>query len=151
MLGADLLSEVDFRDYHLGAVGARGTDMFLFARFLTGPAMALSHLLLGATTSKSAAVWLTASRAARTVRRHVTLLNSTQMGGAFGGDFALLDIASAQEAFNQVGHLSQIDLHQTRRNRTRLHGYGELFLPMRASAAWLSAGRKSPVCCRRFN
>jgi hypothetical protein len=39
-----------------------------------------------------------------------TLLQGEGAGRAFGGDFALLDIATAQEAFGLVGRLSQIDL-----------------------------------------
>jgi putative ABC transport system permease protein len=35
---------------------------------------------------------------------------ANQAGRAFGGDFALVDIASAQENFAQLGKLSQIDL-----------------------------------------
>jgi putative ABC transport system permease protein len=42
--------------------------------------------------------------------RVCAVLPAGQMKGAFGGDFALLDIAAAQEAFTEVGKLSQIDL-----------------------------------------
>ncbi len=37
------------------------------------------------------------------------ILDDGASGRAFGGDFALLDIASAQEAFGEIGQINQID------------------------------------------
>jgi putative ABC transport system permease protein len=40
----------------------------------------------------------------------VAILDDQASGRAFGGDFALLDVAAAQEAFGEVGKLTQIDI-----------------------------------------
>ncbi|HVF11055.1 MAG TPA: FtsX-like permease family protein, partial [Abditibacteriaceae bacterium] len=42
--------------------------------------------------------------------RVCAVLPEGQLKGAFGGDVAVLDIAAAQEAFSEIGKLSQIDL-----------------------------------------
>ena len=42
--------------------------------------------------------------------RVAAIVGNQNLNAAFGGDFVLLDIATAQEAFDELGRLSQIDL-----------------------------------------
>ncbi len=42
--------------------------------------------------------------------RVAAIVGNRSLNSAFGGDFVLLDIATAQEAFDELGRLSQIDL-----------------------------------------
>ena len=129
ILGVDLPSESGVRNYHFGDAESReysrgddsenaalrdtknGTDTSSFARFITQPrSIALSKTLAARHTLKIGDALILYVGARREKFLITTLLDGDSVRGAFGGDFALLDIASAQEAFSQLGRLSQIDL-----------------------------------------
>lgn len=129
VLGVDLPSESGVRNYHLGDAGSReysrggdgenvalrdtqsGTDTSSFARFITQPrSIALSKTLAARHNLKIGDALILFVGARREKFFITTLLDGESVRGAFGGDFALIDIASAQETFSQLGKLSQIDL-----------------------------------------
>ncbi len=122
--GVDLFSEIDFRAFDLNAASAQTTSQ-IGAQTQNPNAQSsrkqpLSFLL------DSRAIALSKSLAARGDLRVgskiellqgptrqtffvAAILDDSASGRAFGGDFALLDIASAQEAFGEVGTINQID------------------------------------------
>lgn len=117
--GADVFAEADFRDYDLNAASdastqspneARGS-LGPFTTFLTQPdAIAISGSLARKHNLKIGSRFQLFVGAKRETFRVAAIMQSERGDEAFGGDFALLDIASAQEAFGDVGKLSQIDL-----------------------------------------
>ncbi|MBV9868357.1 MAG: ABC transporter permease [Abitibacteriaceae bacterium] len=123
IMGVDPFAEIDFRDWEIGGespppqASTRGTTpsdqnaQSAFLQFLTGPhttaisqAMANRyHLSIGSPLQ----LYVGAERKNFYV---VAILPNESSNEAFGGDFTLLDIATAQEALAQSGRLSQIDL-----------------------------------------
>ncbi|MDF2439409.1 MAG: putative transport system permease protein [Abditibacteriota bacterium] len=133
MMGIDVFAEVDFRDIDWQSAsgstqtvapdtstrGARSSsskdDGQNAARpvwqFLLEPdAIAISQTLAQKYGLKEGSRLDIFVGAKRKALRVVAILRDGELNNAFGGDFALLDIASAQEAFEHVGRLSQIDL-----------------------------------------
>jgi putative ABC transport system permease protein len=111
VMGVDLFSEAPFRDYHLGPSQLTGTGAESFARFVLDPqSIALSESLARRHNIKIGDSIVLFVGAERRSFRVTTILDSEAAGRAFGGDFALVDIATAQEKFAQLGRISQIDL-----------------------------------------
>ena len=113
--GVDVFSEADFRDYELrgqtrSAPNSRGA-IAEPARFLLDPnAIAVSSVLAEKHNLKIGSpieFFIGAKKQTFVVS---TILQAESSTRAFGGDFALLDIAAAQEAFGEIGRISQIDL-----------------------------------------
>lgn len=115
ILGIDVFSEPEFRDYGLknqeGApVNRDESAPPTVVGFLTDPrAIALSRSLAQRHNLKLGSEVLVYSGAQRLKFKVVRILEGDDAGKAFGGDFALLDIAAAQEAFSKLGHIDQID------------------------------------------
>jgi putative ABC transport system permease protein len=111
VMGIDLFSEAEFRDYGLEEEEGATGDADWLSQFLIDPnTIAISQSLAKRYNLKRGdklTVYVGAQRRTFTVS---TLLDTEAAGQAFGGDFALLDIAAAQEALSQLGHISQIDL-----------------------------------------
>ena len=114
IMGVDVFAEADFRDLDLHlqetnakqpATAEQGFSFLLDpqAIAITGTLAQKHHLKLGDRLE----IFVGAQRRKFRV---ATILGSEEMNRAYGGDFAVLDIAAAQEAFAQVGRLSQIDL-----------------------------------------
>ncbi len=111
ILGVDLFSEVGFRDLSAPSSALGGDKSKQLFQFLLDPkAIAISSTLAKKHNLKVGDPIEIYSGAKRVRFRIVTLLDAKAAGQAFGGDFALLDIAAAQESFGQIGKLSQIDL-----------------------------------------
>ncbi len=111
ILGVDLFSEVGFRDLSAPSSalgGAQSKELFTF--LLDPKAIAISTELARRHNLQIGDTIELYSGARRLSFKIVSLLDSAASGQAFGGDFALLDIAAAQESFGQIGRLSQIDL-----------------------------------------
>ncbi len=113
--GIDFFSEIDFHDLDTNApqtqsqsaVGAGREPV----RFLLDPsAIALSQSLAVKNKLKIGSPVEFNIGANRKTFRVASILDEAQSGRAFGGDYALLDIAAAQEALGSVGVISQIDL-----------------------------------------
>ena len=111
--GIDFFSEIDFHDLDTNAPlsqsqnGAKGEPI----RFLLDPgAIAISESLARKNGLKVGSKVDFNVGASRKSFRVASILDEAQSGRAFGGDYALLDIAAAQEALGLVGKLSQIDL-----------------------------------------
>lgn len=133
MLGIDVFAEADFRDIDWQSAteltqtaapststrGSRAASSDADSnnasrpvwQFLLEPnAIAVSETLArkyGLKTGSRLDVFVGAKRKSFRV---AAVLRDGDLNNAFGGDFALLDIASAQEAFERIGRLSQIDL-----------------------------------------
>ncbi|HEX8463918.1 MAG TPA: FtsX-like permease family protein [Abditibacterium sp.] len=112
--GVDVFSEADFRGFDLGAAPkdeAKGTDTRGAIRFLLDPrAIAVSSSLAQKGALKVGSKLELLAGASRKTFTVAAILDDGESGRAFGGDFALLDIAAAQEAFGEVGSITQIDL-----------------------------------------
>ena len=117
--GVDLFSEIDFRAFDLGNAPAqsRGENTENSSRpsaplqFLLEPrAIALSQSLArrGGLQVGSKLQLLVGPRRENFVV--AAILADDASGRAFGGDFALLDIAAAQETFGEIGSFTQIDI-----------------------------------------
>ncbi len=108
--GVDPFSEVDFHDLSASPApnaGAGGEPV----RFLLDPhALALSESLARKNGLKAGATVDFLVGARRERFRVASILGEAQSGRAFGGDYAVMDIAAAQEALGMVGRLSGIDL-----------------------------------------
>lgn len=65
--------------------------------------------------------------------RIAALFESTGLQSAYGGDFALLDIAAAQEAFDQVDSLSRIDLLVDESNIDAVRDFLRSVIPLDAT------------------
>lgn len=117
VLGVDVFAETEFgRSFDVGEnqspnakdqARLRGNA---FAFLLDPRAIAITRALANKWNLKIGSpldLWVGARRESFKVR---TILEGEQFNHTFGGDFVLMDIASAQEAFGLVGRLSQIDL-----------------------------------------
>ncbi|RYG59114.1 hypothetical protein EON80_26100, partial [bacterium] len=114
--GVDLFSEIDFRAFDLesqageGRGGKQKSDDSAF-RFLLDPhAIALSQSIASKGNLKVGSKLQLLIGPTRQSFAVVAILGDSASARAFGGDFALLDIASAQEAFGEVGSINQIDM-----------------------------------------
>lgn len=114
--GVDIFSEVDFRAFALeGGTGKaraepEGAETSAVPFLLDPKAIAISQSLAqkkGLKVGSKLDLYIGPRRVSFNV---VALLADDASSRAFGGDFALLDIAAAQEAFGEVGRVSQIDL-----------------------------------------
>ncbi len=110
--GVDLFSELDFRDYDLAvpAENSRSARAQPLSFLLDPHAIALSKSLARRGNLQVGSQLLLLQGPTRGNFTVAAILDDAASGRAFGGDFALLDIASAQEAFGEVGRLNQIDL-----------------------------------------
>jgi len=107
--GVDLFSEIDFRAFDLRAPATENRRQPL--EFLLDPrAIALSSSLAQKGKLKVGSKLQLLQGPTRQTFTVAAILDDAASGRAFGGDFALLDIASAQEAFGEVGRINQIDL-----------------------------------------
>ena len=113
--GIDFFSEIDFHDLSTNAPqtqsqseqnGSREAIRFL----LDSQAIAVSDSLARKNNLEIGSSVEFNIGANRKTFRVASILDEAQSGRAFGGDYALLDIAAAQEALGLVGRLSQIDL-----------------------------------------
>ena len=112
--GVDLFSEIDFRAFDLNAAGGEATAQQSARQqplsFLLDPrAIALSKSLANRGGLKVGSKLQLLQGPTRQTFVVAAILDDGASGRAFGGDFALLDIASAQEAFGEVGRINQID------------------------------------------
>ncbi len=121
VMGIDIFAEAAFRDIDFSAEpgatrpqrGSPGASdqTSSFAKFLLDPnAIAISEQLArkyNLQTGSRLQLFIGAQRQDFTV---TAVLRDADFNRAFGGDFALLDIAAAQESFREIGKLSQIDL-----------------------------------------
>jgi hypothetical protein len=111
VLGVDLFSEAGFRDFQAPPPALDSPNSNQLFRFLLDPrAIAVSEELAKRHKLRLGSEITLFVGAQRKTFKVSTLLQGEGAGRAFGGDFALLDIATAQEAFGLVGRLSQIDL-----------------------------------------
>lgn len=113
--GIDFFSEIDFHDLDTNAPQTQsrstGSPEREPVRFLLDPqALALSESLARKNKLKIGSSIQFNVGASRKTFRVASILDEAQSGRAFGGDYALLDIAAAQEALGLVGTVSQIDL-----------------------------------------
>ena len=115
VLGVDVFAEADFgRDFGVGQrkderQDPRGAPGSVFAFLIDPRAVAISRTLADKyklNNGSNLDLWVGARREKFTVR---AILEGEQFQHTFGGDFVLMDIAAAQEAFSMVGRLSQID------------------------------------------
>lgn len=114
ILGIDVFSEADFRTYDFSEdntasfaqkAGPKGLE------FLTAPkAIAISEKLAQRANLHEGDALKLFIGARRETFRIQSILRGKDFQNAYGGDFALMDIAAAQEAFGQIGKLSRIDL-----------------------------------------
>ncbi|MBW3634909.1 MAG: FtsX-like permease family protein [Armatimonadetes bacterium] len=108
--GVDLFSEIDFRAFDLESE-ARGEETKPPLDFLLdGRAIALSSSLAKRGALKVGSRLQLLQGPTRQTFIVAAILDDAASGRAFGGDFALLDIAAAQEAFGEVGQINQIDI-----------------------------------------
>jgi putative ABC transport system permease protein len=114
VMGVDLFSEAGFRDYDLAAPDASAPNSQEIGgalRLLTDPrAIAISAEVArahGLKTGDTLPFFIGSRRRDFTI---VNVIGAQSLSRAYGGDFAILDIATAQEAFGQLGVLSRIDL-----------------------------------------
>lgn len=132
VFGIDVFSEGKFRDYTF--VAAHDTaDAGLGEaglRFLLEPGAAIitrkladqNHLAVGDTLRLIAA--------GKRVALHVAaIIKPEGTASALGGNFLLLDIASAQETFGRVGRLDRVDLLVPEGERVGVKGYLSEELP----------------------
>ena len=114
--GIDVFSEIDFRPRDLEIAGetSRGSetrDTRAASRFLLEPdAIAISDVLARKHDLKVGSKLEVFIGSNRKAFRITSILDEAASGRAFGGDYAVLDIATAQEAFGEVGRISNIDL-----------------------------------------
>lgn len=108
VLGMDVFSEADFgRAFDVGGPHPASNP---FAFLLDPRAIAITHSLAEKWKLKlgsSLELFVGARRERFAVR---AILDDKQINSTFGGDFVLMDIAAAQEAFSMVGRLTQVDL-----------------------------------------
>ena len=108
MLGIDVFSDQDFRQYHF-VESARGDGAIL--SFLTEPgAIALTEKFAqrhGLKVNDQLEILSGSKRLTFTLR---ALLKLKGPAGALEGNVALVDIAVAQDAFDRIGRLDRIDL-----------------------------------------
>lgn len=115
ILAVDLLSDIHFRDYRYATVmranrDPRPGDAAWFLELLEDDSVVLpdgfaeSH---GLRVGQRVRLELNGRNVAFTLRG---ILESEGPGAAFGGNIAILDIATAQRAFGLGGELSRIDL-----------------------------------------
>ena len=118
--GVDFFSQLEFRDSSLDNsvretrgqnAPVAGRDSSGAIRFLLDPkAIAVSSELANKAHLKIGSP-LQLNIGPRTLTFKVaTILTDEASGRAFGGDYVLLDIAAAQEALGELGHIGQIDL-----------------------------------------
>ncbi|HEX8552392.1 MAG TPA: FtsX-like permease family protein [Abditibacteriaceae bacterium] len=119
LLGVDLFSEADVRGLESNeatASGSRGAQQAPtrsggFTELLLDPqAIAVSRALANRSGLRLGSEIEVYSGANRRMFRVARILDEATWQRAFGGDFALLDIAAAQENFGLLGKISQIDL-----------------------------------------
>ena len=110
VLGVDLFSEAGFRDLTPSSALSGQQSQQLFQFLLDPKAMAISSAMAQKHNLKVGDTIEVYSGARRSRFHIVSLLDSAASGQAFGGDFALMDIAAAQESFGKIGRISQIDL-----------------------------------------
>jgi putative ABC transport system permease protein len=113
--GVDFFSEIDFHDLDTNAPQSQSRSAVRAnaepVRFLLDPsAIAVSQSLAQKNGLKIGSPVEFNVGTSRKTFRVASILDEAQSGRAFGGDYALLDIAAAQEALGSVGKLSQIDL-----------------------------------------
>ena len=108
MLGIDVFSDREFRQYHFVET-RQGTDSIL--TFLTEPgAIALTEKFAkrhGLEVGDQLEILSGSRRLTFTLRALLSLKGPAQ---ALEGNVALVDIATAQEAFDRIGRLDRIDL-----------------------------------------
>jgi putative ABC transport system permease protein len=110
VLGVDLFSEIDFRAYDF-RTDSGATTTGPPGRFLTDPrAIVISRQLAERHNLKPGSKLEIYSGVERKRFEVYAVLDGEAMGQAYGGDFAILDIAAAQEAFSELGRLARIDL-----------------------------------------
>ena len=121
--GIDVFSELDFRprDLQSAAVANRGEkvenpsdfqdrSVSSAIQFLTDPkAIAVSRAVAKKGNLKVGDPITIFVGSEKKTLRVVTILDDAASGRAFGGDYAIIDIATAQETFGEIGKLSQID------------------------------------------
>ncbi|HEX8833274.1 MAG TPA: ABC transporter permease, partial [Abditibacteriaceae bacterium] len=118
VLGVDLFSESDFRNYNLAQRGesdgatksSTNAPSAAITFLLDANAMAISRSLAQKYNLKTGNSVVLYSGARRVAFSITQILDGEDLGNAFGGDFALLDIATAQESFASLGRIDQIDL-----------------------------------------
>lgn len=150
VLGVDLFAEADLRGLSWSnstssnasetprgdATRGGATRGGEFTRFLLDPqAIAISRSLaerhkLG--TGSTVEIYSGSTRRRFTVAR---ILDEAQWQSAFGGDFALMDIAAAQENFEQLGRVSAIDLVVDEANLERVAAALRALAPRDATVA----------------
>ena len=118
--GVDFFSQLDFRDATLdnGIRETRGQnapvpgrDAGGAIRFLLDPkAIAVSSELARKNNLKVGSPLALNIGPQTVIFKIATILTDEASGRAFGGDYALLDIAAAQEALGELGTIGQIDL-----------------------------------------
>ncbi|PQV62974.1 putative ABC transport system permease protein [Abditibacterium utsteinense] len=107
--GVDLFSEIDFRAFDLDSTKNESARDQPLSFLLDPHAIALSKSLAARGDLKVGSKLELLQGPTRQSFFVAAILDDQASGRAFGGDFALLDIASAQEAFGEVGQINQID------------------------------------------
>lgn len=115
LMGVDLFAEAEFRgwqsDSDSGETPRRAEGLTGMTRLLLDPAaVAISQSLARKYHLREGDPLEVFVGAEQHRFRIAAVLGAGAGDRAFGGDFALLDMATAQEAFHELGHLSQIDL-----------------------------------------
>jgi putative ABC transport system permease protein len=121
--GIDIFSELDFRSRDLPSapVANRGEKpenrdesynrnvKNVFEFLLDPQAIAVSRAVANKGRLKIGDPFVLTIGSETKKLRIVSILDDEASGRAFGGDYAILDIATAQETFQELGKLSQID------------------------------------------
>jgi putative ABC transport system permease protein len=111
VLGGDLFAESDFRQLDLQAGSTPGAGTGGATSLLTDPhAIAIGADLAARHKLEVGSTLELFVGAQREKFRIAAILGGDALQQTYGGDVAFLDIASAQEAFAQIGNISRIDL-----------------------------------------
>lgn len=119
-LGLDIFAEADFRDFDLQTNQSQRADNSASRstpnardglQFLTdSKAIAIGDDLAMRSKLRVGSTLELFIGARREKFRVAAILKGEALQQTYGGDFAVLDIAAAQEAFGQIGQISRVDL-----------------------------------------
>ena len=120
VLGLDIFAEADFRDFSLQTKPENLNDKTAVQstptareglQFLTNPkAIAIAEDLAKRSKLRIGSTLELFIGARREKFQVAAILRGEAFQQTYGGDFAVLDIAAAQESFGQIGKISRIDL-----------------------------------------
>lgn len=127
VFGIDLFAESKFRDYSFTTADSAGIEGLQFLR--NRRAMIITEKLAGQyRLHRGDSIRIVAN--GRRISFYVAnIVKAEGVASALGGNFALLDIASAQEVFDRIGKLDRVDLLVNEQDREPLKEYLKEQLP----------------------